>query len=433
MRKKKVKKSKKAWVVTVNMGYGHQRTAYPLRKLAFNDEIINANDYEGISKSDKKLWESSRRFYEFISRFKRTSLIGELAFSIFDKFQKIPAFYPRRDLSNPTLSLKRMFILIKKGWGKDLILKLKNEHLPLITTFFVPAFMAEVFDYPGEIYCVVCDADISRVWVPLSPQKSRIKYFAPDDWVANRLGLYGVRKENIFMTGFPLPSENIGTRRMEVLKHDLSHRLLNLDPKKEYFKNYKTLVKNHLGRLPKKSNHILTVMFTVGGAGAQKDIGIKIIKSLNREIKEKKIKVILAAGIRPEIKEYFEENIKKLGLLGNKNIEIVFASEINDYFEKFNQKLRVTDVLWTKPSELSFYTGLGLPIIIAPPVGSQEDFNKKWLLAIGSATAQEDPAYVNQWFFDYLNSGRLAEAAMQGFIEAEKKGVYNIQRVIFKN
>ena len=61
----KINKSKKAWVVTVNMGYGHQRTAYPLRKLAFNEEIISANDYEGISKSDKKLWESSRRFYEW--------------------------------------------------------------------------------------------------------------------------------------------------------------------------------------------------------------------------------------------------------------------------------------------------------------------------------------------------------------------------------
>ncbi|MDP2910240.1 MAG: hypothetical protein Q8N58_00410 [bacterium] len=424
-------KSKKAWVVTVNMGYGHQRTAYPLKKLAFNEEIIIANDYEGISESDKKLWESSRRFYEFISRFKRVPLIGEPVFSLYNKFQTIPSFYPRRDLSAPTLSLKKMFSLIEKGWGKDLILKLKNKHLPLITTFFVPAFMAEVFDYPGEIYCVVCDADISRAWVSLNPKKSKIKYFAPDAWVVNRLELYGVKKENIFMTGFPLPPENIGTKKMEVLKRDLSHRLLNLDPKKEYFKNYKTLVRQHLGRLPKKSNHILTIIFTVGGAGAQRDIGIKIIKSLNKEIKEKKIKVILAAGIRSEVKEYFEDNIKKIGLTKNRNIEVIFADNINDYFEKFNRKLRTADVLWTKPSELSFYTALGLPIIIAPPVGSQEDFNKKWLLALGSATAQENPVYTNQWFFDYLNSGRLAEAAMQGFIEAEKKGVYNIQKICF--
>lgn len=414
------------------MGYGHQRTAYPLRELAFNQEVINANDYQGISESDKKLWESSRRFYEFISRFKRAPFIGELAFSVFDKFQRIPAFYPRRDLSASTLSLKRMFGFIKKGWGKDLILKLKNKHLPLITTFFVPAFMAEFFDYPEEIYCVICDADISRHWVSLNPKKSRIKYFAPDAWTANRLALYGIKKENIFLTGFPLPLENIGTKKMEILKRDLGHRLLNLDPRKEYFKNYKTLIKNQLGRLPYKSNHILTIMFTVGGAGAQKDIGIKIVKSLSQKIKEKKIKVILAAGIRQEVKEYFEENVKKMGLAGNKKVEIIFASKINDYFEKFNQKLRTTDVLWTKPSELSFYTGLGLPIIIAPPVGSQEDFNKKWLLALGSATVQENPVYTDQWFFDYLNSGRLAEAAMQGFIEAEKKGVYNIQKIIFK-
>lgn len=422
----------RAWVVTVNMGYGHQRTAYPLRKLAFNEEVINANDYQGISESDKKFWESSRRFYEFISRFKRAPLIGELAFSIFDKFQQIPAFYPRRDLSDPTISLKRMFSLIKKGWGKDLILKLKNKHLPLITTFFVPAFMAEVFDYPGEIYCVVCDADISRHWVSLNPKKSKIKYFVPDAWVANRLSLYGVKKENIFLTGFPLPLENIGTKKMEILKRDLGHRLLNLDPKKEYFKNYKTLVKKHLGRLPKKSNHILTIMFTIGGAGAQKDIGVKIVESLLEKIKKGKIKLILSAGIRQDVKEYFEDNIRKIGLIKSKNIEVISDNNINDYFKKFNQKLRVTDALWTKPSELSFYTGLGLPIIIAPPVGSQEDFNKKWLLALGSATIQEDPDYTNQWLFDYIDSGRLAEAAMQGFIEAEKKGVYNIEKIIFK-
>lgn len=38
----------KAWVVDVNMGYGHQRTAYPLRKLAPRGKVIHANDYHGI-------------------------------------------------------------------------------------------------------------------------------------------------------------------------------------------------------------------------------------------------------------------------------------------------------------------------------------------------------------------------------------------------
>ncbi|MBZ9572875.1 hypothetical protein KJA17_01635, partial [Patescibacteria group bacterium] len=163
-------RNQRAWVVDVNMGYGHQRTAFPLKHLAPGRKIINANSYQGISEKDRKIWERSRRFYEFISRFKRIPLIGELVFSAYDKFQKIHPFYPQRDLSEPNFSLKRICSLIKKGWGKDLIKKLKKKHLPLITTFFIPAFMAEIHDYPGEIYCVVCDADISRSWAPLNPQ-----------------------------------------------------------------------------------------------------------------------------------------------------------------------------------------------------------------------------------------------------------------------
>ena len=79
------------------------------------------------------------------------------------------------------------------------------------------------------------------------------------------------------------------------------------------------------------------------------------------------------AGIRKNVYKYFLENIKIIGLENNldKNIEIVFAETVDDYFSQFNQKLRKTDILWTKPSELSFYTALGLPIIIASPLGSQ--------------------------------------------------------------
>ena len=424
-------KEKKAWVVTVNMGYGHQRTVYPIKDLAFKEKLIIANDYEGISKKDKRIWESTRMFYEFISRSKRIPLIGESVFSLYDKFQKIPGFYPKRDLSKPTLGLKQMFSLIRKGWGKDLISKLKEKPLPLITSFFIPAFMAEAFKYPGDIFCIVCDADISRSWVSLKPKKSRIKYFAPNSWVVNRLKLYGIKEKNIFLTGFPLPRENIGTKKAEILKHDLSHRILNLDPKKEYYQQYRTLIDKHIGPLPKKSDHVLTIMFTIGGAGAQKEIAMKYVKSLAEKIKKKEVKVILSTGIRKKVKKYFLKNIEKLGLKKsfNKNIEIVFSEKIEDYFKNFNEKLRKTDLLWTKPSELSFYTGLGIPIIMAPSIGSQEDFNRKWLLALGAGIPQENPAYANEWVFDYLNSGRFAEAIMDGFIEVEKMGAYNIKKI----
>lgn len=425
-----MKSEKSPIIVSVNMGYGHQRTAFPLKEIAHKNNIINANDYEGIPEKDKVFWETTRHFYEFISNFKKIPLIGNVAFSFFDKFQQIPVFYPKRDLSNAVFSLNRIFKFIEKGWGKDLIKRLKetsDKHTPLICTFFIPAFMAEHYKYPGDIYCIVCDADVSRSWASLNPKKSRIKYLVPNNWARDRLKLYGVKEKNIFLTGYPLPPKSIDSA-----KSDLKARIVNLDPKKEYYKLYKILIDKKLGRLPKKSKHSFTILFSIGGAGAQKEIVYDFLKSLSYSLKKKKIRVVLSAGIRENVKEYFYSKINNLKLnqcLG-KNLEVVYDKNIEKYFSKFNKELRKTDILWTKPSELSFYSGLGIPIIMAPTLGSQEDFNRKWLLKIGSAIQQENPKHADQWIFDYLNSGRFAEAAMEGYVEIEKNGFYNIKELL---
>jgi hypothetical protein len=422
----------KSWIVSVNMGYGHQRTAFTLKDLAFGGQIINANNYQGIPEKDRRVWESVRIFYEFISNFKKVPIIGEFIFFIFDQIQKIHPFNLKKDLSKPSFQLKQNYSLIKKGWGEHLIkeLRIKNKesgaNLPIVTTFFTPAFMAEYFNYPGEIFCVVCDADIARHWASINPTRSKIKYFAPTERVVERLKLYGVKSENIYLTGFPLPKEFIGV--VEILKEDLKHRILNLDPQKRYFEKYKTLIEENFGELPEKFDHPLTILFSVGGAGTQKEIGLKIIKSLAGKIKKGEVKVILSAGVKEKVKEYFEKKIKGLKL----EVEILFKKDIEDYFREFNKILRKTDILWTKPSELSFYSALGLPIIVASAVGSQEEFNKSWLLKSGFGILQENPDYTAGWLFDWLNNGYLAEAAMQGFIKSEKFGTLNIQKIISK-
>jgi len=421
-------KNNKAWVVAVDMGYGHQRTAYPLKDVAFSSRIIAANSYAGIPAKDQRFWNQTRILYEFISRFKRTPFIGDFIFSLLlDRFQKILTYYPKRDLSRPTFNLKNIFYFLKRGWGGDLIERLQKNPLPVVSTFFTPAFMAEYLNYPNDIYCVVCDADINRSWVSPDPKKSKIKYFVPNTWTRDRLKLYGVNPENIFLTGYPLPKENIGKNK-EIAKEDLKYRLLNLDPQKRYRKIYAPLIKGGLGNLPEKPDHPLTVMFSIGGAGAQKELCVHAINSLKEKIKEKKLRFIIAIGTRKELKNYFSKSIKDLKLDGW--VRVISAGTTTEYFELFNQALRETDVLWTKPSELSFYAGLGLPIIIAPTIGSQEDFNKKWLLHVGAATPQENPKYADQWFYDLLNAGDFAEMAMQGFMEIEKMGTYNIEKII---
>jgi len=425
---------KKCFLITVNMGYGHQRTAFPLKFLS-QGEVIVANDHPGIPKKDKEIWENTRRFYETVSRLETNfPFFGKLIFKIFDRFQKIRPFYPKKLLSSPNFSTRMTYFLFKKlNWGKNLIEKIKNQkskiknNLPIISTFFTPAFMAEYFQYPGEIFCVVCDADISRSWAPLNPQKSKIKYFAPTERVVERLKLYGVKPENIFLTGYPLPRENL-----ETLKEDLKFRILNLDPEKNFLKKYQDLVNLKLGNLPKKPDHPLTILFSVGGAGAQKEIGFLILKSLKEEILKENLKIILSAGIRKETKDYFFKKIKSLKLEGKieKSLEILYEEKIENYFQKFNLLLKKTDILWTKPSELSFYSALGIPIICAPPLGSQEEFNLRWLIKSGFGILQENPKYTREWFFDWIKRGYLAEMAMEGFVEGEKFGTLNIERII---
>src|SRR3989338_6465186 len=95
----------KAYVIAVTMGYGHLRPAYALKDMAYIGHgldhgrgIINADDYPGIPPEDKKMWETIRRGYEFVSLFKRIPIIGEATFDLMDHLQEIAVFYPPRDL-----------------------------------------------------------------------------------------------------------------------------------------------------------------------------------------------------------------------------------------------------------------------------------------------------------------------------------------------
>ncbi len=431
-----LKKNNKAWVVTVDMGYGHQRAAYPLTDIAHKG-VIAMNEYKGLPKAERDVWRQSREGYEFVSRLQAKNAVGRAIFELFDKIQEIPSFYPKRDLSHPNLQLLQTEHYIHKGGlGKHLFTNVLSarQDLPLICTFFLPAFAAEFYGYKGDIYLQVCDSDVSRTWVPRDPRRSRIKYLAPNKRVVERLKLYGIRSENIFFTGFPLPKENIGGPAMEVLRKDIGARFLNLDPRSVMMHKFGHIINYHIGKkyVPSRPNHPFTITFAVGGAGAQSDIGEQILVSLRKKLLEGKIRLNLIAGTRKEVRKFYTDAIRglRLGSALEKNITILFAKTKHEYFASFNRLLRTTDVLWTKPSELSFYAGLGLPIIMAPSVGSQEDFNRIWLKTIGAGISQEDPRYADEWLTDWIESGWLARAALNGFTEAPIMGAYNIENLV---
>lgn len=427
--------SHQAWVVTVDMGYGHQRAAYPLRSFSPTGKVVIANNYQGILRKDSKAWRTIRTLYETVSRTYALPFIGPTVFGLMDSIQAIPDFYPHRDLSRPSLQLRQTYHSIRNGWGKDLITYLNSQELPLIATFFTAAYMAEEHGFNHEIYLTVCDSDISRAWAPLNPKKSRINYLAPTRRVVERLKLYGVREDRIFLTGFPLPQENIGSEELDIIKQDVAERIINLDPSERYRRKYAETLKQFFKgiKITERHHHPLTLTFAVGGAGAQRRLGEDILRSLKRKLQNEEINLNLVAGSRNDVCLYFKQKIADLGLgnLLDKNIKLIFAVEKEDYFKAFSQALRTTDILWTKPSELSFYTALGLPIIIAPPLGSQEKFNRTWLKTIGGGLDQDDPRYTHEWLFDWVESGWLAQAAMSGFLDGRQFGVPNITDVVF--
>ena len=65
-------------------------------------------------------------------------------------------------------------------------------------------------------------------------------------------------------------------------------------------------------------------------------------------------------------------------------MEILYADNFPEYFTKFNRLMARTDLLWTKPSELSFYCGLGIRWL-SPPDWPHEVYNQQWLMEIGAA------------------------------------------------
>ncbi|TVQ09200.1 MAG: hypothetical protein EA361_15765 [Bacteroidetes bacterium] len=417
------------WLVGATMGYGHLRAVYPLIHLSF-DEVISVGEDKDTSLSERRLWRRILYMYEMLSRAQGIPWIGKYVFGILDFFLQIPSFYPQRDLSHSTFQVRLLASGIRKGLCSGMIDKIKEKDIPLVSAFYAPAIAADMHGF-RKIYCIICDTDLNRVWVADDPWESRIEYFVPTGRAARRLKAYGVPENRIHLTGFPLPMEVLGSRNLEVLKKDLGQRLYYLDPEQRFWKLHKKNVAYFLGseNCGFTNERKLTLTYAVGGAGAQKETGKKIAESFRKKLIAGEMNLYLVAGTREEVNDYFLDVKEEVC---STHIHVIYDKTFAGYYKKFNEIVRHTDILWTKPSELSFYTALGIPVVMSPPIGAQERANKKWLKEIQAGIKQESPEFADQWLFDMLRKGRLAEAAWSGFLKARKKGVYNITDVLLK-
>jgi hypothetical protein len=421
----------KAHVVAVEMGYGHVRAAASLASV-FETEVILADSPSIADASERRLWAQARGFYEGLSRLSQFPFAGPLLQGLLEAITAIPHLHPYRDLSKPTSGARYLARLIRKGLGKGLAEHVKRAGLPLVTTFYSTAIAAE---YHGceRVYCVVTDGDVNRIWAPLEAGRTKIRYLAPAARAARRLRSYGIPAAQIALTGFPLPGELLGGQGLSFLQRCLARRLVRLDPEKAFRAGYGDELHHFLGPLPQGEEGQPPLMtLAIGGAGAQVELAKTLVQSLRPSILERRLRLALVAGVRKEVASKLEAHLLASGLfqeLGG-GVQIVLEADMPSYLARFNQLLSETDILWTKPSELTFYGALGLPLVLAPPIGVHERYNRRWARESGAGLKQRDPRYANGWLGEWLADGTLAGAAWSGFTRLPKFGSHRILETV---
>jgi hypothetical protein len=415
-------------VAAIEMGYGHLRAAWPVAE-ALGTAVVEVDRPPLAGDRERRLWAQVRRGYEATSRLSQIPVVGGPFRTLLDAITGIPRLHPIRNLSGVTGGALLLERLAARGLGSGLVEHLRARRAPLFTTFYSAAIAADRGGCQG-VHCLVTDSDLNRVWVPLAPDATRIRYLAPSRRAARRLVAYGVPPEHVAFTGFPLPHELVGGRDGPVLRRNLAARLVRLDPERALRRACgEELLARAVGPLPaEEEGRPVHVVFAVGGAGAQAGLARSFLTRLGPAISSGRFRLTLAAGTRQDVADRFRAAISaaRLGEGDAAGVEVLAAPTFGAYYRAFNALLARADVLWTKPSELTFYAGLGLPLVMSAPVGVHERYNARWIVRSGAGFMQDDPALAADWLGEWLSDGLLAGAALSAFTRLPHDGLYAI-------
>jgi hypothetical protein len=419
-------------VVAIEMGYGHLRAAQPLAER-LGTAVLECDREPLAGPDEQEEWARARRFYELASRVSQLPAVGGPIRSLLDGITHIPPLHPLRDLSTPTLAARLLHRYAGRGLGRGLTVRLRRDGAPLLTTFFAPALTANAHGCDA-LYCVVTDSDINRVWAPLEPTRGRVRYFAPSLRVVQRLRAYGVPPHHVIYSGFPLPHALLGGPDLPTLRANLARRLARLDPHRSFRDHYRNELQHFLGPLPDEERRPPRVTFAVGGAGAQVGLARQFLPGLAGSLRAGALRLCLVAGTRGEVAAAFDEALAQAGLAEEvgRSVEILHERTLRGYLARFDTLLAETDVLWTKPSELTFYGALGLPLVFCPPIGVHEAYNRRWSIEQGAGLKQRDPRFAAGWLHEWIADGTLAGAAWNGFMRLPKFGLYRILEEVAK-
>jgi len=411
-------------VVAVEMGYGHLRAAHTLAE-AFGTEVLRMDAPPLAGPSETALWQAAVRLYNALSQACDWPVAGPAARLILESITRIAPLRP--DGEPGGLFTRFLDCLTRTVIGSRFRLVATSAARPILATY--PAIAMAARHVPGvRVFCLVTDTDLNRSWAPTDAAQSCIDYLAPLKRVAERLRSFGVPDQRIHVTGFPLPA-----RLVRQTQPALARRLHRLDPKSAFRAQAPESIGAFLrNNAPPSLMRPIALTMAIGGAGAQtRQVG-QILQSLRGQILSGKLSLTLVAGMRPDVAGVLLKMVQsaKLAACIEDGIKILLADDTSQYFQLFEDCLAETDLLWTKPSELVFYAALGLPLLLAPPVGGQEHANREWLLSHGFAVDAGRPAVLDRRLEDFLATGAFCRMAWNAYSQLDRNGCERILELV---
>jgi hypothetical protein len=410
-------------VVAVEMGYGHLRAAYTIANY-FSTDVVRMDLPPWASPAEAAIWRGVSKIYNTLSCAGDWPLAGPAAQRILEKITEISHFRGPMEVEPASFLTYCVDRLTRSVFGRRLRALATDTGRPILATY--PAAALAARHAPGaRVFCLATDTDLNRAWAPANANWPYIEYLAPVNRVADRLRSFGVSDRHIHLTGFPLADGLIANSQTA-----LRRRLYRLNPKSTFHDSrVETFLRNPL---PNSSRGPIAMTVAIGGAGAQVCQVEQMLRSLRKMILNGKLHLTLVAGTRADIAKKFDGMVQSAGLVfhGENGVQILFADKPVQYFRRFEECLIDTDLLWTKPSELVFYAALGLPILLAPPVGGQEHANRNWLLSHHAALDAGDPAVLDQRLDHLIAEGELCRIAWNAYSRLERNGLERIREVI---
>ncbi|MCC7139577.1 MAG: hypothetical protein IT460_14230 [Planctomycetes bacterium] len=416
-------------VVAAFMGYGHLRAALPLAE-AFGVPVLSMDRPPLATDEDVRTWDRLRRGYDRLSRRTGLPVVGPVARALLDRVTAIPRLSPPGRLERPGLASRYLMHLVRDGFGATLVERLTTSKAPLVATFYAPAVVADDAGLDGVV-CVLTDADVHRVWVAPEPARSRIVYAAPTARAAHRLRAYGVPPERIHRTGFPLP--DVLVREDDARARRLAARLVRLDPRGAWAAGAPAAARRLRDAAdPADAARPLRATFAVGGAGAQVELARRLVTSLAPRLAADALRLTLVAGTRADTAERLTAIARRAGFAPGEGapVEILHDADFETYARRFHDHLAETDVLWTKPSEITFFAAAGFALALTTPLGVQERANRDWVLARGAAVDAGALRDAARSLDARRADGSLAAAAFAGATRLPRHGTARVVNLV---